>query len=274
MSTANLRITPDDWRDATLTASITELVGFEALKTQNTIRGDVYRTADTTSVDILATWPAALTGSALYLFNHLLHGANFRLRLYSGAAWAGSPVYDSTALPALCYVTTNDVHTFSSGVKDIYRSQAASWLYFDEVSYQSAKLTLSGTPSAVSRFQLGRVVLGHYMEFARSLKFETSLGRETNSKHGRTQGGSRRGYRGGSWRVTGGELGGLNPDEFAAWMDFMNLADLSSDFGFSLFPGDGDRREELWTMDAYLSNLDALSHEVGVFTGRIQVEEA
>lgn len=265
MTTANLRITPDDWRDATLSTSITEQTGFEAANTQNPIRGDVYRTADTTTVTITATWSASRTFSSLMIFNHLLHGANVRVQI--GA-------YDSGALPALCYTTTGDGYTWSTGTKDPYKAQNPYWIYFDEVSASSAQVSFSGTPSAVSYFQVGRIILGRYKEFARSLRFGATSGRQGTGKSSRTDGGSRRGYGGASWPVIGGDLAGLNPSELAFWADFMNYADPATDFGFSLYPGDGDRKEAIHTLDAFITNRDVLDHEVGHFTGRIQVESA
>ena len=262
--TANLRITPDDWRDATLSASA-ELAGFEASKTQNAIRSDVFRTADTTSVTITATWDASRTLSSLMIFNHLLHGANVRLQI--GA-------YDSTALPALWYSTTADAHTWSTGTKDPYKEQSPFRLYFPEVSASSATITFSGTPSAVSYFQAGTIVLGRYMEFARTLKFGAASGRQGTGKATRTEGGSRRGYGGASWKTIAGDLAGLLPSEMAFWEDFMNHADPATYFGFSLYPEDGTRKEAIHTLCGYLTNRDVLNHEVRMFTGRIQVESA
>lgn len=262
---SKLRITPDDWRDATLATSITEQAGFEAANTQNAIRGDVYRTVDTTTVTITATWSASRTFSALFIFNHLLHGANVRLQV--GA-------YDSGTLPALWYVTSGDDYTWSTGTKDPFKSQAPYRLFFNEVTASSAQITFSGTPSAVSYFQVGRIILGRYKELARSLRFSASSGRQGTGRSGRTDGGSRRGYGGESWQTISGDLAGLDQSERAFWADFMNHADPATDFGFSLHPGEGTRKEALTTVDAFLTNRDALNHEVGIFTGRIQVESA
>lgn len=270
MSTGNLRIIPDDWRDATLTTSITEQTGFEASHTQNEIRGDVYLTADTTSVDINATWSASRTASALILYNHLLHGANFRLRLYSDAAWS-SNIYDSTATAALCYTTTSDAYTWSTGTKDPFKEDSPSWLYFAEKTYQSAKLTFSGTPSALSAFQVGTVVLGRYFEAAVNPDYGMQLGQGDSGKNVRTDGGSDRGYMGGSWPTATCDLSGINENERVFWRDFKKSVGRSKYFGVSYFPGDGTTLERDHTLVAKLSSLDAIGRQVNRLTHRIQL---
>jgi hypothetical protein len=271
MTTANLRIVPDDWRDATLTTSITEQTGFEAANTQNDIRGDVYKTADTTSVDISATWSASRTASALMLFNHLLHGANFRLRLYSDAAWS-SGVYDSTATAALCYTTTSDAYTWATGTKDRLKARSPSWLYFTETAYQSAKLTLSGTPSAVAYFQLGTVILGRYFEAAINPAYGMQIGGGTTGRSTRTDAGSKRGYQGAYYPTFTCSLEDINENERAFWVDFMEDVGTTTYFGYSGFPGDGTTLERDHTGCGTCSSIDAIGRKINRLEKRLQIE--
>lgn len=269
--TTKMRVTPDDWRDATVTCSVTPPSGFEVENTQNTIRADVLRTSDTTTMTITATWAASRVASALYLFNHLLHGADIRTQLYSDAGWT-TGVYDSGTVPTLCYSTTEDAYTDSLGTKDPHKSDSAYWLYFAETSYQSAKLTISGTPSAAAYFQIGRILLGRYFEGARSPKFGFALGQQDTGKSNRTEGGSKRGYTGESWPTMTFDLGAINPDERAFWRDFMRTHNRGLDFGISIRPGRGDTQERDGTINGTFTSVDALGHEVRVFTKRMQIE--
>jgi hypothetical protein len=172
------------------------------------------------------------------------------------------------------WYTASEPYTWSTGTNDPFQSEAPYRYYFgSDVTWRSFKLTVSGTPSAVAYYQIGRIFIGKYIELARSLKFGAQSGRKSTARSNRTEGGSKRSYRGNSWRVLDGDLAGLTPSEFATWEDFMQEVDTTKDFALSLYPGDGDRKEALYTLDCTLSNVNAIGHDVGVFTGRLQVEE-
>ena len=274
MITANLRITPDDWRDATLTTSITPAAGFEVTNTQNTIRSSVLKSADTTTMTVSATWPQSRVGSALYLFNHLLHGASVRAQFYSDAGWSTPSIAfsDSGTVPALCYTTTADRYSNSLGSKDPHLADSPYWLYFAETTYRSAKLTFSGTPSAVSYFQVGRILGGRYFEAAINPSYGMQLGELDTGKSGRTEGGTKRGYPGESWPTLIGDLNGVSEDERTFWRDFMRTTKRSTDFAVSVFPGDGTTLERDHTINGTFSSLDAIGREVSRLTKRFQVE--
>jgi hypothetical protein len=264
--TANLRITPDDWRDATLACSVTPPTGFEVENTQNAIRSDVLRTADTTTFTITATWSASRTFSAFFIFNHLLHGANVRLQVGS---------YDSTALPALWYSMASDSHTFSTGTKDPNKADSPYALYFPETSASSATVTISGTPSAVSVFQLGSIVMGRYFEAEVDPPYgDAELDEEDTGKSVRTEGGSKRGYPGASWPKLTFGLHFIPATQRAFWRDFMRQAKRSIPFAVSLYPGEGGSLERDHTILGTFANLDALNHEVKRFTKKVQIEGA
>lgn len=274
MTTANLRITPDDWRDATVTCSVSPSSGFEVINTQNTIRGDVFRSPNTTTMTISATWAASRVASALYLFNHLLHGASIRTQIYSDAAWATPAVAfsDSGTVAALCYTTTTDGYTNSLGTKDPNKDSSPYWLYFAETTYRSVKLTISGTPSAVSYFQIGRILLGRYFGATAGPSFGFQLGESDTGNSTRTEGGSRRGYSGYSWPTMSFELNNIRPTERTFWRDFMRTNKRGTDFAVSVFPGDGTSRERDYTINGCFSSVDALNNESRRFTKRVQVE--
>jgi hypothetical protein len=264
--TSNLRITPDDWRDATLSCSVTPPTGFEVQNTQNAIRSDVLRTSGLTTFTITATWTASRTFSAFYVFNHLLHGANVRLQVGS---------YDSTALPALCYSLTDDDYTFSTGTKDPNKADSPYWLYFPETSASSATVTISGTPSAVSVFQLGTIVLGRYFEAERDPPFgDAELDEEDTGRSTRTEGASKRGYPGSSWPKLVFGLHYIPAEQRAFWRDFMRQVKRTTYFGISLYPGEGGSLERDHTICGTFANLDALNHEVKRFTKKVQIEGA
>jgi len=265
MTTANLRIVPDDWRDATLACSVTPPTGFEVENTQNTIRSDVFRTDDTTTMTITATMPGTLTASAFFMFNHLLHGASVRVQLGS---------YDSGTIPVLWYTTTDDVGTFASGTKDPYKSESPFRLYFPETTYSSAQVTISGTPSAVSYFQIGRIILGRYFEVGKDPDFGLTLGFESTGRNNRTDGGSLRSYEGEAWPVLNFDLHYIREEYRAWWLNFMRRVKTSEDFAVSVFPEDGTTLERDHTINGTFHNLDPLNRQVKRLTKRFQIEGA
>jgi hypothetical protein len=274
--TANLRLIPyNDHDDATLTSNVALPTGFEAENTQNTRRGEFLRTSDTTTLVVTGVLPESRAANCFFLFRHKLHGASVRLQLFTDAgASAAASGGDSGPNAALCYTPT-DTYTWSpSGAVDLFGSDAAYWFYYGTtVTYRSYKLTVSGSPSAVSYFEIGRIFIGKYLELAKGVAYGFQLGRKDLSRSNRTDGGSRRAHLAESYRYMTGDLVRLVAAERATWMQILQQAGTGRDMVISVLPGDGNSLERDYTMNGCFSNLDAIGHDVSRFTGRIQIEE-
>jgi hypothetical protein len=277
VTVANMLVCPyNDFDDATLSVNVTLAAGYGAENTQNTDRGKVLRTADTTTMVLTGVWPENRTINGLWLFRHLLHGASFRLQLFSdtGASSAVSGG-DSTSLPALCY-TPSEPYVWSKGSNDPFQFESPTWFYYADAgkTARSFKLTVSGTPSLVSYFLIGRIVIGQFLRLARDPDFGFADGATDLSRHNRTDGGSRRSYVGQSYRTANADLNDIDADEVATWRQIHRQTGTARDIVVSVFPGDGTSEERDYTWNCFLSSLDAIGFQVSRFTKKLQFEEA
>jgi hypothetical protein len=272
MTTANLRIVPkNDWDDATLTPSAAAVVGYEVTNTQNTIRGQVWRTTSNAGQSVTAVFPDARTLSHFSMHRHLCHAGSVQIQLYSDAA-ATTLVYNSTALSATPY-TASEPYVWSQGSNDPLKTYAPFYLWFaEQSSIRAAKITFSGTPSQ-NYWQVSRVWLGRYLELGINPQYGFQLGQAENTDRERTQGGSLRTNAGEQWRTFTFDLNDIADTELATWVDLRAYAGTSKDVAISAFPGDGTRLEELHTLAGRLSNLNDIGRQVNRLTQRIQIEE-
>lgn len=269
--TTNLRIVPkNDWDDAVLTPSDSAASGFAVENTQNTIRDKTWRTTSNASQSVTGVWSASRTISHASMHWHLNHAGSWRVQLYSDAG-ASVQVYDSGAVSATSF-TASEAYTWSEGSNNPFLTKAPTWLWFTPTAARSIKITFSGTPSQ-DYWQVSRVWAGRYLEFSSSPDFGAELGVEDLTDRQRTQGGSLRTNESETWRTMKLDLHNVRPTEYATLLDIMDYATTSKDVVVSVYPGDGTRKEALYTMAGRLSNLNSIARQVSRYTGRIMIEE-
>lgn len=273
--TSNLRIVPkNDWDDAELTPSVTAEVGYEVTNTQNTIRGQVWRTTSNAGQSITAVLPSSRVLSHFSMHRHLCHAGSLRVQLYTDAAATtpASPFSDSGVVSATPY-TASEPYTWSEGSNDPLKTLAPYWLWFAETTVRAIKITFSGTPSQ-NYWQVSRVWAGRYLELFYDPPFGGMLlGQQENTDRERTQGGSLRTNAGEQWRNMTFDLHAMREYELAPWIDIRAYAGTTKDVMVSVYPGDGTRREALYTLAGRLANLNDIGRDVNRLTTRIQVEE-
>lgn len=267
-----LRVVPyNDHDDATLTASAAPVTGYPEEDTQNDIRSRVYRSSGTSTVSITGVVTANRVANCFFLFRHTLAGANVRLQLYSDAG-ASAQVYDSTTLPAVWY-TDSDAYTWSTGSNDPLVSEAPFRHYFTDTTYRSYKITFSGTPTYYSYFQVSRIVLGKYIEFARQPRFGLPLGFADNTDKTRSLGGSLRSNIGATWGTMTLDLGRVEDAERPFWVKMKRRNGTGRSWVLSLYPGNGTDLERDYTMLCKFVALDPIIRDMAVYTQRLQIEE-
>jgi hypothetical protein len=267
---SNLRIVPrNDWDDATLTVSTAAETGFQVENTQNTIRDKKWRTASNATQSITGVWDSSRTVSHFSMHRHKNHAGNIRVQLYSDAG-ATVQVYDSGTVSAVPY-TVSETYTWSDGSNDPFQEKSPYWLWFSPTIARSVKVTFSGT--SANFYEASRLWLGRYMEFSSSPDFGAELGVQDLTDRERTQGGSLRTNESETWRTMKLDLHNVRPTEYATLLDIMDYATTSKDVVVSVYPGDGTRKEALYTMAGRLSNLNSIARQVSRYTGRIMIEE-
>ena len=274
--TANLRLCYyNDHDDATLSVSGAggSVTGFDPDNTQNTVRTSTLRSANaSTNLVLSGLLPQTRTASFLMLPRHTLAGADVQLDLYSDAAWTTN-VYSSGANAVTCYSASTG-YVDSRGSRDPFAARAPYWLYFAETSYRSYKITFSGTPSAVSYYEVARIYLGRYLELSINPQYASDiLNWIDQSTRGRTQGGTLRGDLGAlirTWKFT---LNDLTEDETMFLSDGFQNNGTVGEWAISMFPGDGTRIEALYTGAGTLSGLNAIGRQVSRLTSTLQFEE-
>lgn len=254
----------NDHEDATLTSVSSVVADFPAEDTQNTIRDRVYRSANSPGT-VTMTWslPSSRTIDSFFLFRHTLSGASVRLQ-------AGS--YDSGTVSADWWTDT-DEYTWSAGVDPLISTYPFR-LYFDPVTVSSYTITLSGTPTYASYYEISTIVLGHAYQYSQpSVGNGYALSVQDISEKNRSLGGSSRSNVGESWRVAVLELMALQDWERSAWLKFKRYLGTGRAFVWSLYPGQGGDVERdnmgLWKF----AQIDPLSWEARHLTQRLQLEE-
>lgn len=272
---SKLRIVPkNDWDDMVLTPSAAAEVGFEVTNTQNTIRGQVWRTTSNASQSIIGVLPSSRILSHFSMHRHLNHAGNIRVQAFSDAAATipASPFSDSGAVSAIPY-TADEPYEWSEGSNDPFFSSAPYWLWFEETTIRALKVTFSGTPDQ-NFWQASRFWAGRYMSLYYDPPFGGMfLGQQENTDRERTQGGSLRTNIGEQWRTMSFDLHAIKEYELAPWIDIRAYAGTSKDVMVSVFPEYGTRREALYTMAGRLANLNDIGREVKRLTSRVQLEE-
>jgi hypothetical protein len=272
---SNLRIVPyNDHDDCTLSVNVTLPDGFEAENTQNTRRGDVLRTTDTTTLVITGVAPANRVANCFFLFRHLLAGASVRLQLFTDTGASVAATGGDSGTNAALWYTASEPYVWSTGTNDPFVSEAPyRYYYASDVTWRSFKLTVSGTPSAVSYYQIGRIVIGRYKELAVNPGFGLQIGYKDLSRSNRTDGASLRAWVGGQYRTIDCNLNSISSDEHATWLQIQRQVGTAKDIVVDCFPDDTTSLGRDHLMNCAMTSLNAIGHEVSRFTQRLQFQE-
>lgn len=224
-------------------------------------RDRVYRSTSLATQQIKATWSANRKANFCSMHKHNLHGSNWRVQLYSDAAWT-TQVYDSGTVAT--YTALPYGSSFQFGIDpadatntDLYRGEAAAVVYFTAVSFRSAKVTLSGstTDTAVSYWELKRIWLGMYLETTYQVTTDLALAYQSQGANVRMGGGSLRSLPSVPWRKLDMNLDWIPEAQRVVLLDMMHWAGTSGDWFVSVYPEDGTRLERDYTMMAKLAAL-------------------
>lgn len=280
----NLRIVPRNFHDeATLATELAPVDGYSIDNTKDTQRSRVWRSTAGTDQYISGTFDDGLsrTISHFSFFRHRCHGGKVRLRLYSDAAWT-TQVYDSTALDVINVVPTDSgdwgIDPYGDGTNDPYLLEAPFWLWFTPVSsVLSYRVTFSNNVSTYgyAYWQVCRFFLGHYFEPAFQAQYGALINVTGQADRNRSRGGSLRRNVGPRWRTMSMDMIRVPDTDRAMWLDIKNRLGTDRDFVFSLFPGDGTRKERDHVMNCVFTSYDGLErwHHAGFLKQRIQLEE-
>lgn len=272
---ANMRIAPDNnFDDCTLSVNVTLPDGFEAENTQNTLRGDVLRTTDTTTLVITGVAPANRVANCFFLFRHLLAGASVRLQLFTDTGASVAATGGDSGTHAALWYTASEPYVWSTGTNDPFVNEAPyRYYYASDVTWRSFKLTVSGTPSAVAYYQIGRIFIGRYVEPAVNPAYGLQLGYKDLSRSNRTDGASLRAWVGGQYRTIDCNLNDINANEVSTWLQIQRQAGTARDIVVDCFSDDTTSKGRDYLMNCTMANLNAIGHEVSRFTQRLQFQE-
>ena len=268
----------NDHDDATLSLSIAAATGFDAELTQNMTRDDEWRSASLSSVTMSGLWNATRTVSHFSLHHHGLLGANVRFQLFSdaGLTTPASGFNDSGTIAAADFTDPAIVVSGfedSRGNADPFAADASFFLWFDETAARGYKITFSGTPDDWAFYWVSRIFVGRYKQMTRTAKFGAAFPPRTLSRGNRTFGGSKRTYRGASYRSMEFDLDLLTDAQRDTWNDIYANVDISRDCVISIMPEAGTREERDTTYAGTFSNLGGIRRERGRATTRIVFEE-
>jgi hypothetical protein len=142
------------------------------------------------------------------------------------------------------------------------------------VTYRSYKITVSGTPTSVSYFEVGQIAVCRMFEAAINPDYGAQLGfKDLSSRPQRTDGGTLRPHVGETYRTLTVDLNSIDEGERSAWMQIMRRAGTAGNVIVSVFPGDGTTLERDYTMSGVFSSIDPIGRQVSRLTKRLQLEE-
>jgi hypothetical protein len=258
----------NDHDEATLATSLAPRgVGYEAERTQNAIRDDEFATTNLSAQTLTGTWAAPKTVNHFSVHQHGLYGAT--LRFQCGAYDSGVVDVADFTVPAIVVAGYTD----SDGSADPYAHESSFWLDFPEQTDDAYTLTFGGTPRDWGWFWLSRIWVGKSQWFEHTAVAGYQWSRETQSKAGRTFGGSRRVNRGESYRRASFDFNAITTDEAAVLEDMQRRCDIGGDLIANLFAGEGSRRERNQVFAGTLAQISPLTLNQSRAAIRFQMEE-
>lgn len=267
----NFRIVPRNLHDdATLGSTVTPTADFPVTNTQNTIRGRVFQVSGGASVTIAGTLPASCSATFFGMFNHRCHGGSFEVKLYTDAAWS-SLAYSSGALPVNGPTSTEP---FDWGVNDNdpLVTSTPAWTWFNETTFQSYRVVLTGTPSS-GVWEVSRLWLGKHFETFINPAWGASIGFASDTSKSRSRGGSLRTNRGAKWKTMSFDFEWIPEGDRAAWLQIMEYCGLDRDVVVSLFPEEDSIRERDNVMMGKFTAIDPIARSnYAYLSKKIQVE--
>lgn len=278
---ANLRIAPINFHDEASVFSSSEMGDLVVTNTQSVSRGLIWR-------GNAASVPVTITGqfdgtqrrmNCFALLRHNLIGRRVRIEMLTGPFLTTS-VYDSGTIsvpgPLLTsgfdWGYTPDV---TNSEYDPIQSEALFVHYFDSISADGYRITITNNTGTLPTLDVCRIFLGQYIEFELNPEPGTSLalGWDTNSTQVRTWGGSLRTNAKSRWRSLSFNMGMVFESQRPILLDMMAICGLTKDVFVSLHPGDATRLERDYSMNAKFASMDAITREYSFSTKKISFLE-
>lgn len=258
----------NDHDEATLSTSQTEPVGFEVENTQNIIRDDEWRSPNLTTQTLTGTWDASKTVNHFSIHGHGLYGASVRFQC--GAYDSGTIAVEDFTAPA---IVPSD-YTDSDGSSDPYAHLMSFFLDFDDASDTDYTITFSGTPRDYAYFWASRIWVGRAQWLEHTATFGSTVDWQTQTKKGRTFGGSQRPNRGEGWRVLSLDFNALKLDkESSVIKDMKRRVDTGGDLIINPFAGAGTRDERDSVFAGTLASANPLVMNMARWATKFQLEE-
>lgn len=258
----------NDHDDAVLTASSTA-TGFPASDTQNNIRSRVFRTTGTGTQSMTGVLSASRVANHFSMWR-LRGRSSVQLQLFSDAG-ASAQVYSSGSNAINTVITDSDPFSWSTGSNNPFLQNQPYWLWFNNTTYRSYKITWSGSPSDYSYYQVSRIWLGKALELTQPPNFGIQLGMDDLTDRNRSMGGSLRTNIGESWKKLQFDLGKANADH-TTWLKIMEHCGTGRDLVVSIWPELGNEDERDYMINGKFVALDPLVRDVAVYTKRVQIE--
>lgn len=256
--------------------------------TQTVKRSRVWRSTSLDTGDtvlLLGTGAAGIDvrSNFLALFRHNLFGCTINVSLYdtpgeiggdapSDLVWSSGDLTIDAIGPPGTY-DWGHVDTSNPLRLDPLRVDAPYVVWFDDTeSFRQVAIEITAVADAFVP-EVGRFFLGNYLELQANPRFGAALGVKGNGDQARTRGGSLLSNRGELWKTVNYDLGLVQEDERAFWLDMMAMNGLHRDFFMSVFPEEATRLGRDYTGNYKFTSLDALELQVSYRTKRVVAEE-
>jgi len=286
MTTTNARFGFRNFHDEGTVSASSEATDYEATNTQNSLRGEAWRSTSTSDATISVTLSRSRVVNYFAIFGHREHGGKVRFEGFTDAAWSTPATGgDSTALDVNKIVGSSSDVAFASGDDpygigqyDPFIVESPYWYYFaSDVTLRSYRITFSNHSTTFwndAYHHVERIMVGKYWSPSINPTYDGfGKGRRDNTEIGRSRGGARRSNKGAKWAVCKLQFNGVSETEAPVWEDGIDHCLTAGDIFVSLFPGDGTRLERDNTKACHLSGLDVMGRAVSRLTNTLQLEE-
>lgn len=221
---------------------------------QQVSRSRVFRTTNTTAVEISGILSTATDISAMVLGRHnLAVGANYRLALYDDPTFVSPPIYDSGYIAIQAGEAGSDLWTWGTFLYGAIpwgadknetefnpRANVVMWLS-SIYSASAFKIYINeGTSTSLSYFEIGRLFLGKYIEPTYNLSYGHSLSWEENTNQYRSDAGTLRSDIGLPIRRFEYDIGTVSETDRVLLQNAFRNSGLRRDLFISMFPDDID----------------------------------
>jgi len=216
-----------------------------------------------TSATLTVTWAATETiGCVALPFCNLTDDATIRVRCYTNVG-DGSPVFDTTAIPACPYVAPpmSSWGIYPAGVNSFsYGGAVYARAWFNEVPCKKIVIDLADSGNSDGYIEASRLVLGGYWSPAINPAYGAALAIQDTSKHFRNDAGDLKTDVGTRSRKLTMSLNDMQAADRAQLTNILRGNGLTMPIFVSLFPEDSDTElEAAHQIYGKLSGLSAIS---------------